>query len=115
VIIPLRWGKDTYANVRPIKWRPGATSPLRHPEGIDYVIVRENLELDQHEAVQNTSELLCCRRLPQFPLVGDPTVLVPPQVVEPSRTPVDRDRQLDETCTRPREIGRRIGGSAYGR
>jgi len=40
----LRWGKDTYANVRPIKWRPGVASPLRQPEGIDYVIVRENLE-----------------------------------------------------------------------
>jgi isocitrate/isopropylmalate dehydrogenase len=43
-VIYLRWGKDTYANVRPIKWRAGASSPLRHPEGIDYVIVRENLE-----------------------------------------------------------------------
>jgi isocitrate/isopropylmalate dehydrogenase len=40
----LRWGKDTYANVRPIKWRAGVSSPLRHPEGVDYVIVRENLE-----------------------------------------------------------------------
>ena len=40
----LRWGKSTYANVRPIKWLPGFNSPLRKPEGIDYVIVRENLE-----------------------------------------------------------------------
>lgn len=40
----LRWGKDTYANLRPVRWRPGFASPLRHPEGIDYVIVRENLE-----------------------------------------------------------------------
>lgn len=40
----LRWGKGTYANVRPIRWRPGLVSPLRDPEGIDYVIVRENLE-----------------------------------------------------------------------
>jgi isocitrate/isopropylmalate dehydrogenase len=40
----LRWGKDTYANVRPVRWRPGFNSPLKHPEGIDYVIVRENLE-----------------------------------------------------------------------
>jgi isocitrate/isopropylmalate dehydrogenase len=40
----LRWGKDTYANVRPARYIPGARSPLRHPEGIDYVIVRENLE-----------------------------------------------------------------------
>jgi isocitrate/isopropylmalate dehydrogenase len=40
----LRWGKGTYANVRPIRWRPGYNSPLRDPQGIDYVIVRENLE-----------------------------------------------------------------------
>jgi isocitrate/isopropylmalate dehydrogenase len=39
-----RWGKQTYANVRPVRWRPGFRSPLRAPEGIDYVIVRENIE-----------------------------------------------------------------------
>ena len=43
-IIYLRWGKDTYANVRPARYMPGARSPLKHPEGIDFVIVRENLE-----------------------------------------------------------------------
>ncbi|MGE0541977.1 MAG: isocitrate/isopropylmalate family dehydrogenase [Dehalococcoidia bacterium] len=40
----LRWGKGTFANVRPIRYRPGFNSPLRNPEGIDYVIVRENIE-----------------------------------------------------------------------
>ena len=40
----LRWGKDTFANVRPVRWRPGFRSPLADPQGIDYVIVRENLE-----------------------------------------------------------------------
>ncbi len=40
----LRWGKQTYANVRPVRWRPGFRSPLRNPEGIDYVIIRENVE-----------------------------------------------------------------------
>jgi isocitrate/isopropylmalate dehydrogenase len=40
----LRYGKGTYANVRPTKYMPGALSPLRWPEGIDFVIVRENLE-----------------------------------------------------------------------
>ena len=39
-----RWGKQTFANVRPIKWRPGFRSPMAQPEGIDYIIVRENLE-----------------------------------------------------------------------
>ena len=40
----LRWGKQTYANVRPSRWTPGLRSPLRTPEGIALVIVRENLE-----------------------------------------------------------------------
>jgi isocitrate/isopropylmalate dehydrogenase len=40
----LRWGKRTYANVRPTRWIPGYRSPLAHPEGLDFVIVRENLE-----------------------------------------------------------------------
>ncbi|HTU00472.1 MAG TPA: isocitrate/isopropylmalate family dehydrogenase [Candidatus Sulfotelmatobacter sp.] len=40
----LRWGKKTYANFRPIRWMPGMRSPLKRPEGIDFVIVRENLE-----------------------------------------------------------------------
>jgi isocitrate/isopropylmalate dehydrogenase len=37
----LRWEKGTYASVRPVKHYPGASSPLAHPAGIDYVIVRE--------------------------------------------------------------------------
>src|SRR6202521_4903926 len=40
----LRWGKQTFANVRPCRFMPGFKSPLAKPEGIDYVIVRENLE-----------------------------------------------------------------------
>jgi isocitrate/isopropylmalate dehydrogenase len=40
----LRWGKETYANVRPSRYLPGARSPLAHPEGVDFVVVRENLE-----------------------------------------------------------------------
>ena len=40
----LRWGKATYANVRPARWLPGYRSPLARPDGIDLVIVRENLE-----------------------------------------------------------------------
>ena len=40
----LRWGKETYANVRPCRHLPGCRSPLANPEGIDFVIVRENLE-----------------------------------------------------------------------
>jgi isocitrate/isopropylmalate dehydrogenase len=40
----LRWGKGTFANVRPIRYRRGYNSPLRNPVGIDYLIVRENIE-----------------------------------------------------------------------
>ena len=40
----LRWGKQTYANVRPCLHLPGCASPLKDPDGIDFVIVRENLE-----------------------------------------------------------------------
>ena len=40
----LRWGKQTFANVRPCEWLPGFNSPLASPEGIDFIIVRENLE-----------------------------------------------------------------------
>ncbi len=40
----LRWGKQTYANVRPCRYLKGFRSPLKNPDNIDYVIVRENLE-----------------------------------------------------------------------
>jgi isocitrate/isopropylmalate dehydrogenase len=40
----LRWGKETYVNIRPMRWCPGYLSPMRYPEHIDYVIVRDNLE-----------------------------------------------------------------------
>ena len=40
----LRWGKGTFANVRPARWVPGCNSPLINPENIDLIILRENLE-----------------------------------------------------------------------
>jgi isocitrate/isopropylmalate dehydrogenase len=43
-IAHLRWGHHTFANVRPVRWRPGFRSPLADPTTLDYVIVRENLE-----------------------------------------------------------------------
>jgi isocitrate/isopropylmalate dehydrogenase len=43
-LVYLRWGKLTYANLRPIKYMKGIRSPLQNPQGIDFVIVRENLE-----------------------------------------------------------------------
>ena len=40
----LRWGKQTYANVRPCRYLPGFRSPLAQPNGIDFIVLRENLE-----------------------------------------------------------------------
>ncbi|MGG1639010.1 isocitrate/isopropylmalate dehydrogenase family protein [Paenibacillus sp. NRS-1760] len=45
VIFRLRFGLDLYAGVRPVTLYEGVTSPLRDvSKGIDYVIVRENVE-----------------------------------------------------------------------
>jgi 3-isopropylmalate dehydrogenase len=44
-IFRLRFGLDLYAGLRPVKLYAGAPSPLRDPgPGIDYVVVRENVE-----------------------------------------------------------------------
>jgi len=40
----LRWGKKCFANIRPTRYKPGLRSPLKNPEGIDFIILRENLE-----------------------------------------------------------------------
>lgn len=40
----LRWGRQTFANVRPARFMPGCASPMARPDDIDFVIVRENLE-----------------------------------------------------------------------
>lgn len=53
----LRWGKQTYANVRPARWIPGYKSPLAHPAGIDFVIVRENLE-DMYVRIEGELDVL---------------------------------------------------------
>jgi 3-isopropylmalate dehydrogenase len=44
-IFRLRFGLDLYAGIRPVRLYPGAPTPLRETaDGIDYVIVRENVE-----------------------------------------------------------------------
>ncbi|MGH7389659.1 MAG: isocitrate/isopropylmalate dehydrogenase family protein [Candidatus Rokuibacteriota bacterium] len=40
----LRWEMDAWAGVRPAKLYPGMRSPLADPEGIDFVVIRENSE-----------------------------------------------------------------------
>jgi len=44
ILVYLRWVLDNYINLRPIKYYPGAQSPLRNPESIDFCIIRENSE-----------------------------------------------------------------------
>jgi isocitrate/isopropylmalate dehydrogenase len=53
----LRWGKGTFANVRPVQWRPGFRSPMADPSVIDYVIVRENLE-DAYVGIMGDADAL---------------------------------------------------------
>lgn len=56
-IAHLRWGWLTYANVRPVQWRPGYQSPMAKPELLDYVIVRENLE-DAYVGIMGDADAL---------------------------------------------------------
>jgi isocitrate/isopropylmalate dehydrogenase len=40
----LRWEMDAWAGVRPAKFYAGMRSPLADPDGIDFVVIRENSE-----------------------------------------------------------------------
>jgi isocitrate dehydrogenase len=42
--VALRQVLDLYACVRPVRYVPGVPSPVRHPERVDMVIYRENME-----------------------------------------------------------------------
>ena len=44
VVSWLRWEMAAWAGLRPIRFYPGMSSPLDDPDGIDYVLVRENSE-----------------------------------------------------------------------
>jgi isocitrate/isopropylmalate dehydrogenase len=44
ILVYLRWFMDNYINLRPVKYYPGALSPLKNPEGIDFLLIRENSE-----------------------------------------------------------------------
>jgi len=58
----LRWGKETYANIRPTRYIEGYRSPLADPTGVDLVIVRENLE-DLYVGVEGDIEQLASLNL----------------------------------------------------
>ncbi len=80
----LRWGRGTYANVRPIKWRPGLPSPLRQPEGIDYVIVRENIE-DLYCGIEGNLAALLASGLDTRPWGGRIEARYPPSAASDGR------------------------------
>ncbi len=42
--VTIRQALDLYACVRPIRYFPGVTSPVRHPESVDMIVFRENTE-----------------------------------------------------------------------
>src|SRR5436305_14242768 len=42
--VALRQILDLYACVRPVKYYPGVPSPVKHPDKVDIVILRENTE-----------------------------------------------------------------------
>lgn len=44
ILVYMRWAMDNFINIRPMKYYPGANSPLKDPEGTDFVILRENSE-----------------------------------------------------------------------
>ncbi len=44
LLLKLRFAFDQYVNLRPSKHYPGVVSPLKDPEGIDFVVVREGTE-----------------------------------------------------------------------
>ncbi len=46
ILLKLRFELDQYINLRPVKLYPGIETPLKnkHPEDIDFVVVRENTE-----------------------------------------------------------------------
>lgn len=44
LLLRLRFAFDQYVNLRPSKYYPGVASPLRDPNGVDFVVVREGTE-----------------------------------------------------------------------
>ena len=60
----LRWGLDNFVNMRPAKYYSGVQSPLKEPQGIDFVILRENTE-GEYPAREGDLSLLA-QVLPDF-------------------------------------------------
>src|SRR6201994_2812336 len=63
--VALRQILDLYACVRPVKYYRGVPSPVKHPEGMDVVIFRENTE-DVYAGVEWEEGTAECARLIEF-------------------------------------------------
>ncbi len=63
--VTLRHVLDLYACVRPVKWIPGVPSPVRRPQDLDVVIVRENTE-DVYAGIEWKAESPEARKLLEF-------------------------------------------------
>ncbi|MDR2161495.1 MAG: NADP-dependent isocitrate dehydrogenase [Desulfovibrio sp.] len=63
--VTLRRTLDLYACIRPVRYFPGISSPLRHPERVDMVIFRENTE-DVYMGIEFQSRSAEARRLIAF-------------------------------------------------
>jgi isocitrate dehydrogenase len=61
----LRQELDLYACLRPVRWFPGAPSPLKHPERIDLAIFRENTE-DVYAGIEWREKTGGSRRVIEF-------------------------------------------------
>jgi 3-isopropylmalate dehydrogenase len=68
VVSWLRWEMTAWAGVRPIRYLPGMHSPLADPDGIDYVILRENSEGIYPGREGDLAEIVA-----QFPNLSDRT------------------------------------------
>ena len=49
--VTLRQELDLYACIRPVKWVPGTPSPVVHPQRVNAVIFRENIE-DNYSGIE---------------------------------------------------------------
>jgi len=61
----LRQELDLYACLRPVRWFPGAPSPMKHPERIDLAIFRENTE-DVYAGIEWREKTGGSRRVIEF-------------------------------------------------
>jgi tartrate dehydrogenase/decarboxylase/D-malate dehydrogenase len=65
LLIPIRRTFDQYLNLRPVRLFPGVRSPLADPQGLDVVIVRENVEGEYSEATRCRSGTRSSARWPR--------------------------------------------------